>query len=351
MRVPFPEFPFSAKKIIVFVPRSDYLNYLLLKFRDVFKDDVELTYSEDYISFEMAFDEFIDLSISTQEFTEMEMHKLMILPLDQNETFSLKSLKKMRPLQYWIDLRKAEGLKFILENETLVTYFQPIVNCVAGEIVMYECLSRGFDKDGKMISPQPLFELAESLNVFLELNRLAVTKALEKAKIKNVEKPICINFPPEALLDPDFVYREIANHLENLGMKPEQIIFEITEQKTGIEYVESFVIKTLQEKGIKIAIDDAGNGFSSLRRLTELKPDIIKIDMNLIRDVDKNRLKRYMVEALFSAGSKSGAKVIAEGVETIEEYKTLRHLGVELMQGFLFAKPEPDPVQSVHLPL
>lgn len=312
---------------------------------------MELTYSEDYISFEMEFEKFIDLALSTQEFTEMEMHKLMILPMDQNETFSLKSLRKMRSLQYWIDLRKAENLKFILENETLVTYFQPIVNCVTGKVVMYECLSRGFDKDGKMISPQPLFELAERLDVFLELNRLAVTKALEKAKIKNVEKPICINFPPEALLDPDFVYRKIANHLENLGMKPEQIILEITEQKTGIEHVESFVIKTLQEKGIKIAIDDVGNGFSSLRRLTELKPDIIKIDMNLIRNIDKDRLKRYMVEALFSAGSKSGAKVIAEGVETIEEYKTLRHLGVELMQGFLFAKPEPDPVQSVQLPL
>jgi len=68
------------------------------------------------------------------------------------------------------------------------------------------------------------------------------------------------------------------------------------------------------------------------------------------RNIDKDRLKRHMVEALFSAGSKSGVKVIAEGVETIEEYKTLRDMGIELMQGFLFAKPEPDPVQSVQLP-
>ncbi|WP_256359050.1 EAL domain-containing protein [Thermotoga petrophila] len=78
--------------------------------------------------------------------------------------------------------------------------------------------------------------------------------------------------------------------------------------------------------------------------LGEKNHHIIKIDMNLIRNIDKDRLKRHMVEALFSAGSKSGMKVIAEGVETIEEYKTLRDLGIELMQGFLFAKPEPDPV-------
>ncbi|PLV56063.1 EAL domain-containing protein [Thermotoga sp. SG1] len=140
-----PNFPSSAKRIIVFVPHADYLNYLLHKFQEVFKHDVEISFSEDNISFEMKFDEFIDLALSSEEFTELEKQRIMILPLELDETISLRSLKKMRTFQYWLDLRKADILRFVLENESLVTYFQPIVNTSTGEIYSYECLSRGVD--------------------------------------------------------------------------------------------------------------------------------------------------------------------------------------------------------------
>ncbi|PLV56062.1 EAL domain-containing protein [Thermotoga sp. SG1] len=98
-----------------------------------------------------------------------------------------------------------------------------------------------------------------------------------------------------------------------------------------MEHLETSVVEHLKKKRFKIVIDDFGTGFSSLKRLAELRPDIIKIDMSLIGNVHKDWLKRHMIEALFSAASKSGIQVIAEGVETTEEYETLQKIGIELM--------------------
>lgn len=104
---------------------------------------------------------------------------------------------------------------------------------------------------------------------------------------------------------------------------------------------------------MKIAIDDTGNGFSTLERIAKLKPDIMKVDMSLVREVEKNRLKRLMIEALRNIAEKAGIQVIAEGVETVEEYNQLRKLGIEYMQGYLFARPSPEPVEKIdfHFPI
>lgn len=342
-----PKLSSSRKKIIVFIPHKDYLNYLLYKFHEVFKYDVEITLKNDYLFFEMEFDKFIDLALSSQEFTEIEMKKITILPLDTTETFGLSSLRKARTFEYWANLQKAAELDFVLQNESLTIFFQPIVNCKTGEVVFHECLARGVDQNGKLIAPAALFDLAKKLDVLVELSELAVTKALTISKEKGVIKPISINFPPGILLDPDFVYRKISDELEKLEMKLDQIILELTENEKEIEEGEQYVLSCLKNKGMKIAIDDAGNGFSSLEKIVKLKPNMIKIDMKLVRDIEKDRLKRHMVEALAQAAKKSHMQVIAEGVETIEEYKTLRALGIDLMQGYLFAKPCPEPIENI----
>ncbi|GAB4317775.1 EAL domain-containing protein [Pseudothermotoga elfii] len=342
-----PKFPTSRKKVIVFVPHSDYLNYLLHKFNDIFKHDVEIDLMDDYLSFEMEFDKFIDLALSSQEFTQIELEEITLLPLDVGETFTLRCLKNSRTFQYWIDLRRSDVLDFVLQNESLTTFFQPVVNYKTGKVVCYECLSRGIDQNGELIAPALLFDLAKRLDVLLELSKLAIVKALKVSKQKNITQPVSINFPPSILLDPDFVYKTISDELEKLKMRPEQVILELTESEKEIKEFEKFVLESLKKRGIKIAIDDFGNGFSSLERLANLKPDIIKIDMGLVRDIQKDRLKRYMVEALVSMAKKSDIQVIAEGVETKEECKTLFALGVDLMQGYLFAKPGPEPLREI----
>ncbi|MDI3473607.1 MAG: hypothetical protein PWQ20_1895 [Thermotogaceae bacterium] len=112
------EFPVSRKRIIVFVPHHDYLKYLLYKFNEIFKHDVEITLTEDYLSFEMDFGEFIDLALSSQELTQGELEKITILPLDIGETLTLHSLKKSRTFRYWIDLRNSQTLDYVLKNRS-----------------------------------------------------------------------------------------------------------------------------------------------------------------------------------------------------------------------------------------
>jgi len=339
-----PESPKNIKKIVAFASHE----YMLKKFYDIYKDIFNIENFYDYIIFNVEFDYFIkNISIS-KEFTQVELENINILPLELDEELTFSVYKKSKSLSYYINLYYSSDLKWILDNESIVTYFQPIVNCNSLEIVAYECLSRGIKHDGTVMPPNLMFESARKTDMLFNLDRQCRLKALQNAKSKNIQKDIFINFTPTSIYNPEFCLRDAVKTALELDLDFSKIIFEVVES----ERVEKFehltnILDFYRRMGFCVALDDVGSGYSTLNLLAQLKPNIIKIDMELIRDIDKNPAKRAVVSSIVQIATEIGAKTLAEGIETKGEFVIVKGLRVNLVQGYLFAKPSPEPLCSV----
>ncbi|HWR56426.1 MAG TPA: GGDEF domain-containing protein [Negativicutes bacterium] len=233
-------------------------------------------------------------------------------------------------------------LKSILKYNDLRIVFQPIVSLSDAEIIGYEALSRG--PQGSLLErPDALFATAAKFDLVWELEYLCRAGALEKAKDIIVDKMLFINVDPNIINDPRFQKGHTRELLQKFYANAGNVIFEITE-KTAINDYKSFcrILDNYTSQGYKIAIDDTGSGYSGLRTLAETRPHFIKIDMELIRNVDKDSLKQAMLKALYDFSISTNSKIIAEGIETQGELSTLIKIGIPYGQGFFLQKPQPD---------
>jgi EAL domain-containing protein (putative c-di-GMP-specific phosphodiesterase class I) len=200
----------------------------------------------------------------------------------------------------------------------------------------YEALSRG--PQGTVLeNPVDLFAVAVDENMFTELDALALSLAVQRAGFLSHNHILFLNVNP-AFIDAD--YFKYLDFLKDSKIIPSSICIEITERTCIKNFTKlSSMLEYFQRLGMKIAIDDVGEGYSSLKAIAELKPDFIKAGMSLIRNIDSDTTKNSLVQLIAELAIKMKSHVIAEGIETEEEYKTLLKLGVEYGQGFLFAKP------------
>jgi len=220
------------------------------------------------------------------------------------------------------------------------TLFQPIVELESGKIVGYEILSRGIPP---IESAGAMFQFAKFMNCSHELECTCCLRALESIALRDPD-PDCrffLNFSIETLLDENFISRIYPESLKKYGLTPEQIIIELSE-KTPVPSEEPFtnLISSIRRQGFSFAIDDLGSGYSSLRTIIAASPSYLKIDMGVVRNIHKSPERLKIVKALIEFGASVDAQVIAEGVETIEEYRALADQGLKLVQGFLFGRPE-----------
>jgi diguanylate cyclase (GGDEF) domain len=233
------------------------------------------------------------------------------------------------------------GDKFmeVLEKGSIRTLFQPIISLKDGQIFGVEALSRG-PKDTVLENPGVLFDFARVHGKLWELEFLCRIKALEKASkgLKNIN--IFINVDPDIINDDKFTKGFTKEFLNKFGLNPENIVFEITE-KNNVSDINSFkkLINHYKEQGYKIAIDDTGSGYSGLKLITDLNPHFIKLDMSLIRDIDKDGVKYALVKTLNEFCLVTNIKVIAEGIETENELNSLIDIGIEYGQGFFLHRP------------
>jgi EAL domain-containing protein (putative c-di-GMP-specific phosphodiesterase class I) len=159
------------------------------------------------------------------------------------------------------------------------------------------------------------------------------------------ERKLFLNVEPDSVNDPDLRQIAASTFLLDSKLIPNQIVLEITERSAIIDFPAfRSILEYFRALGFKIAIDDAGAGYATLQSLIELKPDYLKIDMSLIRDIDTDHVKQQLVKALQRFGRETGVSVIAEGIETKSELRTLLEMDIDLGQGFVFAYPsEPFP--------
>lgn len=230
-------------------------------------------------------------------------------------------------------------LKKIIETKNITTVFQPIVSLKTGDVIGYEALSRG-PKDSPLYMPENLFKAAEDYKKTWDLELACRINAIEHSQNIPRGKLLFLNVDPKIIRDKKFKKGLTKEFLLKNNISPENIIFEITEKTAIIDY-KSFtsILNNYTNQGYKIAIDDTGSGYSGLKTISETKPNYIKIDIDLIRNIDSDLFKQSLIKAFVSFTKSTKINLIAEGIETKEELKTLIDLGVYAGQGFFLKKP------------
>ena len=206
------------------------------------------------------------------------------------------------------------------------TVFQPIIDLRTGAVVGYEALTR-FD-DG--LRPDLQFADAFAVGMGPELEAACATTAVTVADALPAGRWLAINFSPQSIL------LGHAARLADATTRP--MVIEITEHAEIADYSEVLVALGACTN-CRVSVDDAGAGWASLRHILELEPDIVKLDIGLVRDIDHDRAKQSLAAGLCYFAQQSGTTLVAEGVETEAEAQQLRALGVHLAQGYHFGHP------------
>jgi len=231
--------------------------------------------------------------------------------------------------------RGDEILQVIL-RENLITRYEPIVEIETRRPFGYEALTRG-PEHSPLHAPERLFGQAKEVGLLFELDCLCRRRAFEGASCVPRGKKIFLNCLPAAIGDPSLRDEGLRATLEKYQLEPENLVIEISER----ESIENFAIfrelrDAYHKLGVQIAVDDAGAGYSSLQAIMEIAPDYMKADIALVRGIDTDPPRREVVNGLRGVAERIGAEVIAEGIETEEELRVMRELGIRFGQGYLF---------------
>jgi EAL domain-containing protein (putative c-di-GMP-specific phosphodiesterase class I) len=212
---------------------------------------------------------------------------------------------------------------------------QPILRSGDGSVFGYEALLRS--REPSLPGPAEVLDAAERLSQLNRLGRAVRSLAVQPFLTAGDEFALFVNLHPEDLLDPELVAAE-----SELAAIATRVVLEITE-RASLENVANVRtrVKSLRELGYRIAIDDLGAGYAGLTSFAMLEPDIVKLDMALVRGIDQKPVQQKLVKSMTSLCKDMGLLVVAEGIETPAERDALIGLGCDLLQGYLFAHPGP----------
>jgi EAL domain-containing protein (putative c-di-GMP-specific phosphodiesterase class I)/CheY-like chemotaxis protein len=232
-----------------------------------------------------------------------------------------------------------ERIRAILEGgDGLSVVFQPIVSLRSGNVDGLEALTRFASQP--VHGPDVWFAQATTLGIGVDLELLAIAKAVAYLPQIPTDLSLAVNLSPETVLS--FRLEPMLDRLP-----ADRLVLEITEHAHIADYGKlREALANLRRAGLRLAIDDAGAGYASLRHILQLAPDCIKLDISLTRDINIERSQRAMAAALVAFAGETGATIVAEGIETAEELATLRDLGVEFGQGYYLGRPGPLPEQA-----
>lgn len=219
----------------------------------------------------------------------------------------------------------------VLDGNRLSMVFQPIVDLKDGTIAGVEALARIATRPTR--PPNEWFAEAAAVGLLLELELAAIEAAVAHLESLPESCYLSVNISPETI-----VSSELAEALASVPL--ERLMLEVTEHAPVDDYATlTEALSPLRAEGLRVAVDDAGAGFASLRHIVRLCPDLVKVDLTLIRNIDGDEVRRAVVSALAAFASQIGAKIVAEGVETAGELAALRAIGVRFAQGFHLGVP------------
>ena len=225
--------------------------------------------------------------------------------------------------------------------------FQPIVDCQAARIWGYEALVRG--PAGESAAAILSHVTDATLYKFDQACRVRAIELAGAMLAPDEDTRLSINFMPNAVYEPSACIRASLAAAQRVGLRKERLMFEFTENERFTDFTHiSRILREYKRQGFLTALDDFGAGYAGLNLLASLQPDLIKIDMELIRSIDKDRVRQTIIAGLLTIARRLDIQVIAEGVETEAELMVLRAAGIRLFQGFFFAKPMIEGLPDVH---
>jgi EAL domain-containing protein (putative c-di-GMP-specific phosphodiesterase class I) len=242
--------------------------------------------------------------------------KANLTPADSLETTSVAAL---------VARVQSHSLVAMIEERRLATAFQPILSAENGTTLFaHECLLRGLE-GGQLVSPDKLFDLARRAGLLFQLDLAARQTAIRSAACYETNGKFFINFTPASIYDPTFCLRSTVRTLREHSLAPEQIVFEVVESdhNPDVGHLKE-ILEFYRAAGFGVALDDVGSGYSGLNMLHTLRPDYMKLDMQLIRGIDGDPYKALIAAKLLETAQALGMKTIAEGVETPGEHAWLR---------------------------
>jgi len=263
----------------------------------------------------------------------------------------LKSLHELKKVILFKQEREASWIDILIENRSICTYYQPIVNVISGKINIagYELLTRGIDENGELISPFKMFEAARVRNKVFALDRVCRMEAVKNASLVT-DKLIFINFIPTAIYVPQHCLSSTFEVINQLDIKPEQVVFEVveTDEVKDVQHLQS-ILDYYRVHGFKYALDDVGTGFNNLSLLAQMKPDFVKLAIEFTNGVSKDKQKQKIAEEVLQIAHQHGSMALAEGVELEEDFIFLQKMGYDLFQGYYFAKPQDRPIEKIEI--
>lgn len=225
-----------------------------------------------------------------------------------------------------------------IDDDRLVLYSQPIVDLLTGEAVQHELLIRMRAEDGSIIAPGEFLPIAERYGLISEIDRWVIRQAVDRAASGQATE---FNLSGASIGDPA-VLRELESAIEDTGADPSLLVVEVTETAimnqldAGRRFAEQ-----VTALGCRLALDDFGTGFASLSYLKQLPAQILKIDMEFVRDLTRSDTDVRLVRGIIGIAREFDQTTIAEGIEDHATLVRLRELGVHLGQGYLFGRPQP----------
>ncbi len=244
-------------------------------------------------------------------------------------------------------LEPAQELIQIIEKQQLTSLFQPIVSTLERTIYAYEALIRG-PSDSQLHNPVSLFSLADQQNLSPQLDHACRKTNIEQFSRLPFDGKLFLNINPLVLMDKQLSQGRTLAYLEQAGVAPSRVVIELTEYHPFHDF--NLIREALlhyRKMGFEVALDDLGAGYSSLRVWTELLPDYVKIDRYFIQDIDKDPVKRNFVRTIQTMAKATNCRVIAEGIETKEEFQVMEELGVCFLQGYFLARPSTTPPTKI----
>ncbi|MBG0789591.1 MAG: GGDEF domain-containing protein [Desulfovibrionaceae bacterium] len=261
---------------------------------------------------------------------------------DNAEAFA-RALEKARSMERrplnMNELSVSSRFNTILTQGWITAHYQPILDFRTDNILGWEALARG-PENSSFRSPVMLFETAEKLGRLFALEKHCREVAVRNVGELRTGQKLFLNIHPKTMADPAFTPGQTLALMEQSGLTPDNVVFEITERHSVQDF--DLFYRTLdhyRSQGFQVAVDDAGAGYAGLSLIAELQPDFIKLDKSLITDIHKDPVKRALVETTVTFADKIGARIISEGIETKAQAVCLKEIGVHCGQGYFLARP------------
>ncbi|MBP5988093.1 MAG: GGDEF domain-containing protein [Azonexus sp.] len=242
---------------------------------------------------------------------------------------------------------EADELRWVMAERLLSPVFQPILDFRLRAILGYEALIRG-PEGSSLQRPDQLFAAAARCGLSLDLEHACREASLRAFAAQRLAGRLFLNVTPSCLLDPRLMDGHTRELLSDLGITPNRIVLELTEnqQITDMPGIHDALLH-YRGRGFQIAIDDLGEGFANLRMWSELRPEFVKIDKHFVSGIADDRIKFHFVRAMQDLAEICNASLVAEGIECIEDFICLRDMGIACGQGFFIARPNSHPIRKL----